>query len=147
MVNGVESESITVVSGVPQGSVLGPLLFLIYIDSISLIQLSQNSKLVLYADDILLYKTILTARDYTCLQKDINHIYFWSSSNGMSFNITKCKQMLLSRKCNPTVSVPLLNTDIKGTLACNCNDYLTLFCTLEQNLPDYYLNTNAWTLT
>ena len=108
VVNGVESESITVVSGVPQGSVLGPLLFLIYIDSISLIQLSQNSKLVLYADDILLYKTILTARDYTCLQKDINHIYFWSSSNGMSFNITKCKQMLLSCKRNPTVSVPLL---------------------------------------
>ena len=108
VVNGVESESITVVSGVPQGSVLGPLLFLIYIDSISLIQLSQNSKLVLYADDILLYKTILTARDYTCLQKDINHIHFWSSSNGMSFNITKCKQMLLSRKRNPTVSVPLL---------------------------------------
>ena len=87
VVNGVESESITVVSGVPQGSVLGPLLFLIYIDSISLIQLSQNSKLVLYADDILLYKTILTARDYTCLQKDINHIHFWSSSNGMSFKV------------------------------------------------------------
>ena len=63
---------------------------------------------MLYADDILLYKTILTARDYTCLQKDINHIHFWSSSNGMSFNITKCKQMLLSRKRNPTVSIPLL---------------------------------------
>ena len=73
VVNGVESESITVVSG---RSVLGPLLFLIYIDSISLIQLSQNSKLVLYADDILLYKTILTARDYTCLQIDINHNFY-----------------------------------------------------------------------
>ena len=58
MVDGATSEFITVLSGVPQGSILGPLLFLIYIDSISQIHLSNNSKLVLYADDILLYKTI-----------------------------------------------------------------------------------------
>ena len=94
--------------GVPQGSILGPLLFLIYIDSISQIHLSNNSKLVLYADDILLYKTISEACDFSCLQEDVNCIDFWSSSNAMTFNVSKCKQMLLSRKRNPTTPTPML---------------------------------------
>ena len=54
-VNGESSQSIAVRSGVPQGSVLGPLLFLVYINDIVL---STNSSLILYADDILLYKPI-----------------------------------------------------------------------------------------
>ena len=71
---------------------MGPLLFLIYIDSISQIHLSNNSKLVLYADDILLYKTISEACDFSCLQEDVNCIDFWSSTNAMTFNVSKCKQ-------------------------------------------------------
>ena len=108
VVDGVASEFITVVSGVPQGSILGPLLFLIYIDSISQIHLLNNSKRVLYTDDILLYKTIFEACDFSCLQKDVNRIDFWSSSNAMTFNVSKCKQMLLSRKRNPTIPTPML---------------------------------------
>ena len=104
--DGVASECITVVSGVPQGSILGPLLFLLYIDSISQIHISINSKLVLYADDILLYKTISEACDFSCLQEDVNRIDFWSSSNAMTFNVSKCKQM--SRKRNPTTPTPML---------------------------------------
>ena len=108
VINGVSSESITVVSGVPQGSVLGPLLFLIYIDSISQIQLSNDSKLVMYADDILLHKSINATDDFSCLQNDVSHIQSWSSLNALTFNGSKCKQMLLSRKKKPTVCIPMV---------------------------------------
>ena len=56
VVNGETSVSKAVTSGVPQDSVLGPLLFLIYINGITLLHLSRGTKLSLYADDMLLYK-------------------------------------------------------------------------------------------
>ncbi len=111
VVNGTSPHSIPVISGVSQGSVLGPLLFLIDIDSNSTQQLSVGSKLSLYADDMLLYKVISSAADYVELQQDIDQIYGWSVANLMTFNSSKCKRMLVSRKRNANCPPMNLNND------------------------------------
>ncbi len=64
--------------GVPQGSILGPLLFSCFMDSISELQFSPNTKLVLYADDILLYKPINNSQDTLDLQQDIDELSRWA---------------------------------------------------------------------
>lgn len=64
MVGRAVSRSISVISGVPQGSVLGLLLFLIYVNSVSDLNLSDDSRLTPYADDMLLYETISSQTVY-----------------------------------------------------------------------------------
>ena len=63
------------VHGVPQGSVLGPLLFLIYINQVTALNLSVGTRMAVYADDILLYKPITCMEDYASLQSDIGAIH------------------------------------------------------------------------
>lgn len=79
VVDGSSSSPTDVLSGVPQGSILGPLLFLIYIDGITEVALSSKCRLVLYADDILIYSPISCQTDYQILQRDINAICDWST--------------------------------------------------------------------
>ena len=98
VVEGETSEPIHVVSGVPQGSVLGPLLFIIYIDCINDSVLSVNSKTSQYADDMLLTKPVRTTADYADLQTDIDSLNRWVTENHLTFNYSKCKYMLISRK-------------------------------------------------
>ena len=82
VVNGVSSKPLSVISGVPQGSVLGPLLFLIYINGITELPLSPESKLVMYADDILLYRPIRQASDYHDCSRMLKHL-----ENGLMITI------------------------------------------------------------
>ena len=98
MVNGVSSLSTSVPSGVPQGSILGPLLFLIYTDDIATVNLTEGSKIVLYADDILLYRPISLPEDIEHLQNDVDKFQAYASANYIAFNASKCKFMLVSRK-------------------------------------------------
>ncbi len=60
--------------------------------------LSPDSKISLYADDMVLFKTITSAGDYVELQKDVDILNNWVTTNHLSFNTSKCKYMLFSRK-------------------------------------------------
>ena len=81
---------------------LGPLLFLIYIDDLSSIVHGLLSKINLFADDILLYHVISALEDYEALQSAVSLIEEWSVSNSLSFNAGKCKYMVISRKLHPS---------------------------------------------
>ena len=109
VVNGESSQPAPVISGMPQGSVLGPLLFLIYINDLTKISLADGSKLALYADDILLFCLINSSEDFVALQDDIDKVGLWSCTNYLKLNQAKCKYMIVSRKRIPSVpSSPLL---------------------------------------
>ena len=98
VVNGCTSHESVVLSGVPQGSVLGPLLFLLYINSIQDLKLSAGTRMMLYADDILLYKPIHSVTDYQQYQSDINTVSIWLKHRHLSINPAKCKYMVVTRK-------------------------------------------------
>jgi hypothetical protein len=96
IVNGSLSPPAPILSGVIQGSVLGPILFSIYVNDIDLCISSAN--IVKYADDIKLSVSIPKTHDlYTNvirdLQLDLTNVSSWSIQNGLSLNTTKCKVM------------------------------------------------------
>ena len=95
-VNGVESNFLLVNSGVPQGSMLGPFLFLIYINDISR-KIMSNTKL--FADDTKVYRILRdTKEDVEELQKDLIRLESWSNDWRLKFNTDKCEAMCMSKK-------------------------------------------------
>ncbi|KAL1381013.1 hypothetical protein pipiens_013780 [Culex pipiens pipiens] len=85
---GSKSELFMIPSGVPQGSHLGPLIFLLFIDD--LCHWIKNDK-VLYADDLKFYRTITSPLDCLALQSDIDSLMRWCDQNGMEANAKKCQ--------------------------------------------------------
>ena len=96
------SSLLPVISGVPQGSVLGPLLFLIYVNDIPSIAL--NSSIYMFADDTKFSKSISQFNDSAQLQSDINSLANWCHQWGLSLNSQKCACLRFS--LNPNCPSP-----------------------------------------
>ena len=86
-----------VTSGVPQGSILGPIMFLIYINDAP-DYICSSSIIALFADNSKLYRAITQPRCGNNLQKDLNGLHKWSQDWSMDFNEIKCKVMHISKK-------------------------------------------------
>ena len=86
-----------VTSGIPQGSVLGPILFVIFLNDMPNV---VKNCCKLFADDAKLYRPVLSEADTQSLQSDINILMEWSSTWQLPFNEMKCKRMHLGRGNN-----------------------------------------------
>ena len=95
---GIYSDWAPVISGVPQGSVIAPILFLIYIND-----LPNNliSTVGLFADDTIIYMTISNGTDATALQQDLDKLAKWEETWQMEFHPQKCSVLHITRSCNP----------------------------------------------
>ena len=81
--------------GVPQGTVLGPLVFLLYINDIAD---DLHSEIRLFADDCILYNIVKSTADCEMLQQDIDQLYRWGNKWQMTFNAKKCYVMNMGNK-------------------------------------------------
>ena len=87
VIHGISSDSIPVSSGVPQGSVLGPILFLAYLNDLPE---QVKSKVRLFADDTAMYLAISSLPEASKLRDDLIQLEKWEKSWDMDFNPTKC---------------------------------------------------------
>jgi len=113
VVDGHMSASAPVTSGVPQGSVLGPTLFVIYINDLPE---DIQSTVRLFADDTALYRDIATPEDSQILQDDLSKLEAWESKWQMTFNADKCLVLPVTRKKCPAPSHYKLHDQVLETV-------------------------------
>ena len=97
VISGTKSNFKSVLSGVPQGSILGPILFVLFINDMPLC-VNPPTNIVLYADDTKIWRTIECFNDHVALQKDIDSLLTWATVNKMIFHPNKCKILTISNK-------------------------------------------------
>ena len=96
-IGGERSDILPVHSGVPQGSILCPLLFVIFINDIFK-EIGEGTSIALYADDTKIWREILCDEDHVRLQNDIDRLHKWSIENKMKFHPSKCKVVSVTNK-------------------------------------------------
>ena len=95
VIGDMSSSPLPVESGVPQGSILGPLLFVLFINDIYTC-VSDGTNIALYADDTKIWRKIVNETDCILLNNDINSLNNWAIRNKMRFHPTKCKILSFS---------------------------------------------------
>lgn len=112
--NGFKSNTFIATSGVPQGSNLGPLLFILFINDLSL---SLRSNHLFFADDLKLFLNIHSISDCLNLQLSIDLVEEWCSKNQLPINVDKCKICSFTHKTQPI----LFNYNLNATALKRCN--------------------------
>ena len=107
VLDGIKSSQKMVLSGVPQGYILGPILFVLFINDMPQ-NLSSDTNLALYADDTKIWRTIKCQNDIELLQKDIDLLNLWSINNKMNFSIKKCKVVSIKHRLSPLTMLPFV---------------------------------------
>ena len=128
MVNGVKSDWAPVLTGVPQGTVLGPLLFSLYINDITE---DIDSELRLFADDCVCYREIKDTEDTVKLQEDIDRLGCWARSWGMRFQPVKCNIMQITSKRIKKINA---SYSLEGTVLENVEKIKCLGVTITNDL-------------
>ena len=105
----------TVPSGVPQGSILGPILFALFVNDIP--QCISNSKCLLFADDLKVFYKVSSPADTSLLQDDLHRIMSWSSMWRLYFNFSKCSVLSLSLKKKPILCDYTLGDNVLNRVA------------------------------
>ena len=119
VVNRASSGWKEVTSGIPQGSVLGPLLFAIYISDLPN---NINSEILLFADNTKLYRVIKTPEDRTLLQEDLLQLQSWSDKWLLKFHPDKCKVLAINKNNDYLLDYYLLPNNEKHTLSRTVNE-------------------------
>ena len=130
--NGSDSSHLTIMTGVPQGSILGPLLFIIYINDLH--KSCSNLSPIIYADDTTLYGKMSTYGNQnaaTEINKELVKISNWLKINKLSLNVSKTKFMIF-QKPRKKVVIPKLSMD--NSLLVQCQSFNFLGINLNQNL-------------
>ena len=126
-VDGETSDKVHVESGVPQGSVLGPSLFLFYIND-----LPQRlySTVRLFADDTVVYLTVSSDSERSKLQSDLDKLAKWENNWKMEFHPEKCTVLTVSKKRNPVK----WNYTLHGHILAHETSSKYLGCTVSNDL-------------